>query len=51
MALLKHVVEILAAVAVIPLFIWLKYRQIKDNTVFSNDEGPQTLFDHKHQDS
>jgi len=51
MALLKHIVEVLAAIAVIPLFIWLKYRQVKDNTVFSNDEGPQTLFDHKENDA
>jgi hypothetical protein len=49
--MLKHVVEFLAVVAVIPLLIWLKYRQIKDNTVFSNDEGPETLFDRKKKDS
>jgi len=47
MALLKHIVEVLTAIAMIPLLIWLKYRQIKNNTVFSNDEGPQTLFGHK----
>ena len=51
MALLKHIFEVLAAVAVVPLFIWLKYRQVKDDTVVSNDEGPQTLFDHKKNDS
>jgi hypothetical protein len=51
MTMLKHIAEFGAAVAVIPLFIWLKYRQIKDNTIFGNDEGPQTLFNRKKNDS
>jgi hypothetical protein len=49
--MLKHIAEFLAVVAVIPLLVWLKYRQIKDNTVFSNDQGPQTLFKSKKNDS
>ena len=51
MTMLKHIAEFLAVVAVIPLLVWLKYRQIKDNTVFSNDQGPQTLFKSKKNDS
>jgi hypothetical protein len=45
LTMLKHIIEILAAFIAIGLLIALKYLQIKDHTVFSNDKGPQTLFD------
>jgi hypothetical protein len=51
MTMLKHLAEAAAAFAAIPLLIWLKYRNIKDSTIFSNDKGPQTLFDQKKNDS
>lgn len=44
MHLAKQILFALAMLLGLALIVWLKYHQIKDNTIFSNDKGPQTLF-------
>lgn len=45
MTLLKQIVEGVGVIAVIAVFCWLKYFQVKDHTTFSGDKGPQKLFE------